>query len=225
MKVLNVGSTEGSCEQQALDIDRIQLQDMITSLRIQLDGLKVENMSLKTWYDELSKANTHLRTTYTDKLSALTVKHKKLQAQVTVKTCSGPSTFETPKVLAPGMYNLGVKPISGASKPMPKSIPRNHSALPARHKNARSIEEHPRNLNKKNRVDSHLNVKRLLYVSNSNAICDACHECLVSVNHDNCLVMCDDSVNVKPHPTKHITRQPTKEWKPIKKVGKPIKRV
>ncbi|GJT26362.1 hypothetical protein Tco_0906637 [Tanacetum coccineum] len=38
MKVLNVGSTEGSCDQQALETDRIQLKDTITSLRIQLDG-------------------------------------------------------------------------------------------------------------------------------------------------------------------------------------------
>ncbi|GJV38625.1 integrase, catalytic region, zinc finger, CCHC-type containing protein [Tanacetum coccineum] len=42
------GSTEGSCDQQALETDRIQLQDTITSLRIQLDGLKVENRSEKT---------------------------------------------------------------------------------------------------------------------------------------------------------------------------------
>ncbi|GJT05838.1 retrovirus-related pol polyprotein from transposon TNT 1-94 [Tanacetum coccineum] len=47
MKVLNVGSTEGSCDQQALDTDRIQLKDTITSLRIQLDGLKVENAGSK----------------------------------------------------------------------------------------------------------------------------------------------------------------------------------
>ncbi|GJX98933.1 hypothetical protein Tco_0355952, partial [Tanacetum coccineum] len=46
MKVLNVGSTEGGCDQQTLETDRIQLKDTITSLRIQLDGLKVENMSL-----------------------------------------------------------------------------------------------------------------------------------------------------------------------------------
>ncbi|GJW32205.1 hypothetical protein Tco_0052237 [Tanacetum coccineum] len=53
MKVLNVGSTEGSCDQQALETDRIQLKDTITSLRIQLDGLKInalttENAKLKT---------------------------------------------------------------------------------------------------------------------------------------------------------------------------------
>ncbi|GKB82844.1 retrovirus-related pol polyprotein from transposon TNT 1-94 [Tanacetum coccineum] len=54
------GSTDGSCDQQALDTDRIQLKDTITSLRIQLDSLKVENVSLKRRYDELSKANTPL---------------------------------------------------------------------------------------------------------------------------------------------------------------------
>ncbi|GJR99070.1 hypothetical protein Tco_0175038 [Tanacetum coccineum] len=57
--VLMVGTNEGSCDQQALETDRIQLKDTITSLRIQLDGLMVENVSLKRRYDELSKANTH----------------------------------------------------------------------------------------------------------------------------------------------------------------------
>ncbi|GJR46382.1 ribonuclease H-like domain-containing protein [Tanacetum coccineum] len=42
-------STEGSCDQQALETDRIQLQDTITSLRIQLDGLKVENGEYDMW--------------------------------------------------------------------------------------------------------------------------------------------------------------------------------
>ncbi|GJU54538.1 putative ribonuclease H-like domain-containing protein [Tanacetum coccineum] len=282
MKVLNVGSTEGSCDQQALDTDRIQLQDMITSLRIQLDGLKVENVSLKRRYDELSKANTHSRTAYTEKLSALTAEHTKLQAQVTGKTSSGPSTSETPKVLAPGMYNLGsryipppkranwvkstqlpktkqvtfiapprpslkptqkqvvhhnkktnvcvplstgVKPTSGANKPVPKRAPQNHSSLPAKSTNARSVEAHHRILNKKNRVDSHLLVKYSIFVSNSNNVCGACNKSLVSATHNDCLVLCDDSVNVKPHQTKRLTHQPTKEWKPIKRVGKPIKRV
>ncbi|GJR39111.1 retrovirus-related pol polyprotein from transposon TNT 1-94 [Tanacetum coccineum] len=255
MKVLNVGSTEGSCDQQALDTDRIQLQDMITSLRIQLDGLKVENVSLKRRYDELSKANTHSRTAYTEKLSALTAEHTKLQAQVTGKTSSGPSTSETPKVLAPGMYNLGskyipppkranwvkstqlpktkqvtfiepprpslkptqkpvvhhnkqtnvcvplstgVKPTSGANKPVPKRAPRNHSSLPAKSTNARRVEAHHRILNKKNRVDSHLLVKHSIFVSNSNNVCGACNKSLVSATHNACLVLCDDSVNWKP---------------------------
>ncbi|GJV90087.1 retrovirus-related pol polyprotein from transposon TNT 1-94 [Tanacetum coccineum] len=109
MKVLNVGSTEGSCDQQALETDRIQLKDTITSLRIQLDGLKVENVSLQRRYDELSKANTHSRTAYTEKLSALTSENTKLKALVHGKTSSGPSTSEKPKVLASGMYTNSSK--------------------------------------------------------------------------------------------------------------------
>ncbi|GJV90271.1 integrase, catalytic region, zinc finger, CCHC-type containing protein [Tanacetum coccineum] len=254
MKVLKVGSTEGSCDQQALDTDRIQLQDMITSLRIQLDGLKVENVSLKRRYDELSQANTHSRTAYTEKLSALTAENTKLKAQVTGKTSSGPSTSETPKVLAPGMYNLGskyipppkranwvkptplpkkkqvtfseppkpslkptqkpvvhpnkqtnvcvpmstgVKPTSGASKTVPKRAPRNHSSLPAKSANARRVEAHHRTLNKKNRVDSNLLVKHSVSVSNLNNVCGACNKSLVFANHNDCLVMCDDSVHVE----------------------------
>ncbi|GJV80796.1 hypothetical protein Tco_1516666 [Tanacetum coccineum] len=282
MKVLNVGSTEGSCDQQALETDRIQLKDTITSLRIQLDGLKVENVSLKRRYDELSKANTHSRTAYTEKLSALTAGNNQLKAQVTGKTSSGPSTSETPKVLAPGMYNLGskyipppkranwvkptplpkkkqvtfsepprpslkptqkpvvhpnkqtnvcvpmstgVKPTSGASKTVPKRAPRNHSSLPVKSANARRVEAHHRTLNKKNRVDSNLLVKHSVSVSKLNNVCAACNKSLVFANHNDCLVMCDDSVNVKPHQTKRLKRQPKKEWKPIKNVGKPIKRV
>ncbi|GJS27879.1 hypothetical protein Tco_0488499 [Tanacetum coccineum] len=278
-RMLNVGSTEGSCDQQALETDRIQLQDMITSLRIQLDGLKVENVSLKRRYDELSQANTHSRTANTEKLSALTAENTKLKAQVTGKTSSGPSTSETPKVLAPGMYNLGskyipppkranwvkptplpkkkqvtfsepsrpslkptqkpvvhpkkqtnvcvpmstgVKPTSGASKTVPKRAPRNHSSLPVKSANARRVEAHHRTLNKKNRVDSNLLVKHSVSVSKLNNVCAACNKSLVFANHNDCLVMCDDSVNVKPHQTKRFKRQPKKEWKPIKRVWKPI---
>ncbi|GJR28844.1 hypothetical protein Tco_1105076 [Tanacetum coccineum] len=87
-RMLNVGSTKGSCDQQAFETDRIQLKDTITSLRIQLDGLK---------------------------LSALTAGKFQAEAQVTGKTSSGPSTSEKPKVLASGIYNLGFSGIRGTS--------------------------------------------------------------------------------------------------------------
>ncbi|GJY22297.1 retrovirus-related pol polyprotein from transposon TNT 1-94 [Tanacetum coccineum] len=109
MKVLNVGSTTGSCDQQALETDRIQLKDTITSLRIQLDGLKVENVSLKRRYDELSKANTHSRTAYTEKINALTAENAKLKTELSGKKSSGSTAFEKPKVLASGMYTISSK--------------------------------------------------------------------------------------------------------------------
>ncbi|GJY06781.1 integrase, catalytic region, zinc finger, CCHC-type containing protein [Tanacetum coccineum] len=197
MKVLNVGSTEGSCDQQALETDRIQLKDTITSLRIQLDGLKVENVSLKRRYDELSKANTHSRTAYTEKINALTTEIAKLKTELSGKKSGGSTASEKPKVLA-GMYNLGLEC------------------------NARKVEAHHRTLNKKNRVDSNLLVKHSVSVSKMNNVCGACNKSLVSANHTDCLVMCDGSVNVKPHQTKRFKRQPRKEWKPVKKVWKPI---
>ncbi|GJT83838.1 hypothetical protein Tco_1058180 [Tanacetum coccineum] len=121
--------------------------------------------------------------------------------------------------------STGVKPTSGASKTVPKRAPRNHSSLPAKSANARRVEAPHRTLNKQNRVDSNLLVKHSVSVSNLNNVCGACNKSLVFANHNDCLVMCDDSVHVKPHQTKRLKRQPKKEWKPIKNVGKHIKRV
>ncbi|GJU13093.1 ribonuclease H-like domain-containing protein [Tanacetum coccineum] len=72
-----------------------------------LNGRKLE--FAKKCSDELSKANTHSRTAYTEKLSAFTAENTKLKAQVTGKTSSGPSTSEKPKVLASGMYTNSSK--------------------------------------------------------------------------------------------------------------------
>ncbi|GJU62591.1 retrovirus-related pol polyprotein from transposon TNT 1-94 [Tanacetum coccineum] len=109
MKVLTVGSTKGSYDQQALETDRIQLKDTITSLTIQLDDLKVENVSLKRRYDALSKANTHSRTAYTEKINALTAENAKLKTELSGKKSGGSTAFEKPKVLALGMYTNSSK--------------------------------------------------------------------------------------------------------------------
>nr|GEZ81724.1 hypothetical protein [Tanacetum cinerariifolium] len=99
--------------------------------------------------------------------------------------------------------STGVKPATRASKPMSKSDTRNHSTLPAKHEKMRRVEDHHRNLNKQNHVDSHLNVKRTGFVSNSNTVCSACNESLVLVNLDKCVVRNLKSVNVKTPTAKH----------------------
>nr|GEZ17181.1 hypothetical protein [Tanacetum cinerariifolium] len=71
---------------------------------------------------------------------------------------------------------MRVKPATGASKPMSKSDTRNHSTLSAKREKARRVEDHHRNLNKQNHIDSRLNVKRTGFVSNSNTVCNACNE-------------------------------------------------
>ncbi|GKB05351.1 retrovirus-related pol polyprotein from transposon TNT 1-94, partial [Tanacetum coccineum] len=195
----------------ALETDRIQLKDTITSLRIQLDGLK---------------------------LSALTTQHTKLQAQVTSKTSSGPSTSETSKVLAPGMYNLiskyipppkranwvkttplpkkkqvtfqeppktsnrptqkppvqqnkkpnvsvnlstRTKPATESRKPMPKSHTRNYRILPSKSVNARRAADHNKKLN--------------------------------FVNHNQFVIRSLKSVNTKTPQAKHSVNHTKKVWK------------
>ncbi|GKA60179.1 hypothetical protein Tco_0759586 [Tanacetum coccineum] len=88
---------------------------------IQLDGLKVENVSLKRRYDELSKANTHSRTAYTERLS------------LTDSNCQ--------------TENCRTKPATESRKPMPKSHTRNHHILPNKSVNARRAAYHNRKLN------------------------------------------------------------------------------
>ncbi|GJW86447.1 hypothetical protein Tco_0161787 [Tanacetum coccineum] len=148
----------------ALETDRIQLKDTITSLRIQLDGLKVENVSLKRRYDELSKANTHSRTAYTEKLSALTSENTKLKALVHGKTSSGPSASEKPKVLASGMYTKSSKyipPPKRANWVKPTPLPKKKQVTfqePPRTSN-RPTQKPPVQQNKKPNVSINLSTR------------------------------------------------------------------
>ncbi|GKD24226.1 hypothetical protein Tco_1230440, partial [Tanacetum coccineum] len=106
-----------------------------------------------------------------------------------------------------------VKPTIRASKPMSKSDTRNHSTLPAKSEKARRVEDHHRNLNKKNHVDSRLNVKRTGFVLNSNNVCNVCNECLIFVNHDKCVVRTLKSVYPKTPKAKHNMKTTKKVWK------------
>ncbi|GJW88676.1 uncharacterized mitochondrial protein-like protein [Tanacetum coccineum] len=238
MKVLNVGSTEGSCDQQALDTDRIQLKDTITSLRIQLDGLKVENVSLQRRYDELSKANTHSRTAYTEKLSALTSENTKLKALVHGKTSSGPSTSEKPKVLASGMYTNSSKyipPPKRANWVKPTPLPKKKQVTfqePPRTSN-RPTQKPPVQQNKKPNVPvnlstrtkpatesrkpmpkSHTRNHHILPNKSVNARRAAYHNRKLNVvDHNQFVIRSLKSVNTKTPQAKHSVNHTKKVWK------------
>ncbi|GJS84277.1 hypothetical protein Tco_0750818 [Tanacetum coccineum] len=108
-KVLELEAEISKQKQLISDILRIPSREKMTlsEFDAQINIMKVLNVTgrkrdLKRRYDELSKANNHSRIAYTEKLSAFTAENTKLKAQVTGKTSSGPSTSETPKVLASG---------------------------------------------------------------------------------------------------------------------------
>nr|GEZ89687.1 hypothetical protein [Tanacetum cinerariifolium] len=67
--------------------------------------------------------------------------------------------------------NVGVKPASGARKPLLKRVPQPIKSLSAKQESRKRVEVHHRNLNKLNRVDSRLNFKPTGFVSDSIAVC------------------------------------------------------
>ncbi|GJV26186.1 hypothetical protein Tco_1378881 [Tanacetum coccineum] len=108
-KMLNVGPTVGIFDKQALERELTQLKDAITSVRIQNDGFKVENMNLKQHYQELSKASTHSRDVLMGKITALTAENAKLKSELLSNMYSKPTVPEKPKVLTSGMYAISSK--------------------------------------------------------------------------------------------------------------------
>nr|GFB01415.1 integrase, catalytic region, zinc finger, CCHC-type, peptidase aspartic, catalytic [Tanacetum cinerariifolium] len=109
MSLLNVGSTDDSCNKQTLETELTQLKDTVTSLKVQNDRYTVTNVNLNRCYKELSKANTYLRTTSLEKIAAQKVEIATLNAKTVGNKTSGTTKHAYPKVIAPGMYAISPK--------------------------------------------------------------------------------------------------------------------
>nr|GEV78660.1 retrovirus-related Pol polyprotein from transposon TNT 1-94 [Tanacetum cinerariifolium] len=82
---------------------------------------KIEIANQTRRYLELSKASTHSRNTSNEKIAALNAEIGKIKPSGSGTNVSGPKTPEQPKVLAPGMYAIRMKPTEGISKIQSKS--------------------------------------------------------------------------------------------------------
>ncbi|GJY61215.1 retrovirus-related pol polyprotein from transposon TNT 1-94 [Tanacetum coccineum] len=76
-----------------------------------------------------------------------------------------------------------------ANTPLPRKetvslVKKTNVNLPARSENVKRVDNPFRNLNKRNRVDSSLSVKRTGFISKSDSVCKTCNECLVFRNHN-----------------------------------------
>nr|GEZ57099.1 Gag-Pol polyprotein [Tanacetum cinerariifolium] len=109
MSLLNVGSTDDSCNKQTLETKLTQLKDTVTSLKVQNDRYKVTNVNLNRCYKEFSKANTYLRTTSLEKIAAQKAKIATLNAKTVGNKTSGTTKHAYPKVIAPRMYAISPK--------------------------------------------------------------------------------------------------------------------
>ncbi|GJZ79161.1 retrovirus-related pol polyprotein from transposon TNT 1-94 [Tanacetum coccineum] len=127
----------------------------------------------------------------------------------------------------PGIPSTGVKGASAASRSKPRSNTKKDRTLPAKSA-LKQVEAHSRmnksNEKHKNRVDSSISYKRTVINSNSNTSCKTCNKCLISVNHDQCVVRSEMCVKQSSATKWPLTRNtppnvfPTKQWKPTGKL-------
>ncbi|GKA79032.1 hypothetical protein Tco_0785569 [Tanacetum coccineum] len=235
MKVLNVGSTEGSCDQQ------VQLKDTITSLRIQLDGLKIKCLNrleiakleyelsgkrvvalqdlrnLVPWSGMYTKSSKYIPPPKRANWVKPTPLPKKKQVtfQEPPRTSNRPT--QKPPVQQNKKPNVSVnlstrtKPATESRKPMPKSHTRNHRILPSKSVNARRAADHNRKLNV---VDHNQFVIRSLKSVNTKTP-QAKH----SVNHTKKVWKATRNHNVNTtktawRPTRKVVGSVKPQWKP-----------
>ncbi|GJW86869.1 hypothetical protein Tco_0162209 [Tanacetum coccineum] len=130
------------------------------------------------------------------------------------------------KTNVPVPPSTGVNSCTNASGSQPRSNTKKNRILPAKSVNMKKVEEHPRtiksSLKTTNRVDSSISSKRTIINSNSHSVCQTCNKCLISANHDMCVVTYLHSVNASPS-VKNVVRKVKQVWKPkqVKQVWKP----
>ncbi|GKB44997.1 retrovirus-related pol polyprotein from transposon TNT 1-94, partial [Tanacetum coccineum] len=122
----------------------------------------------------------------------------------------------------PVIPSTRVKSSTEASGSNPRSNTKNNMYLPANSVNQKTIEDHPRTnksvWTKVNRVDSSISSKRVVINSNSESVCKMCNKCLISVNHDMCVLKSLNSVNATPT-VKIILHKGKQIWKPKGKLS------
>ncbi|GJT43504.1 hypothetical protein Tco_0952219 [Tanacetum coccineum] len=150
---------------------------------------------------------------------------QELKKRVTfVKPCET-STHNTPAQVehqkinstnAPGIPSTGVKGASAASRSKPRSNTKKDRTLPAKSA-LKQVKAHSRmnksNEKQKNRVDSSISYKHTVINSNSNTSCKTCNKCLISVNHDQCVVHSEMFVKQSPATKVWRVKQVKQVWK------------
>ncbi|GJT59125.1 hypothetical protein Tco_1002658 [Tanacetum coccineum] len=207
-------SNLSTLEFQALETKNTQLKEELTAVRIKNASLRDENVSIKKRYQYLyrskaeSNSNVSSRATVPEKpkvlahgLYAMMPKYIPPQKRNNREANTHLPRKETVSLVKQtNVYvnlSIGIKPVTEASKSKSKCEMKTHRNLPARSENMKRVENPLRSLNKRNRVDSSLRVKRTRCNSKSVSVCNICNECLVFGNHNKCGVKNLNYVNAK----------------------------
>ncbi|GKE41646.1 retrovirus-related pol polyprotein from transposon TNT 1-94, partial [Tanacetum coccineum] len=213
---------------RALDFQITQLTEKVTVLQEQNEPFRAKNAKIKQHYKELYDSMKITRAKHIEQATALTTENENLKAQIQTKMKSVTKDHVKPIVLAPG-----VNYSTNASGSQPKSNTKKNKISPAKGVNKKKVEEHPRtnksNLRITNPVDSSSSSKRTIINSNFDSVCQTCNKCLISANHDMCVVDYLQSVKAPPsiHNSHNVVRKVKQVWKPkqVRKVWKPTGKV
>nr|GEW12408.1 reverse transcriptase domain-containing protein [Tanacetum cinerariifolium] len=141
--------------------------------------------------------------------------------------------LNTQKTNVPVHPSTKVNHCTDASGSQPRRNTKKNMISPAKGVNKMNAKEHPRtnksHLRTSNRVDSSSLSKRTVINLNSIFVCQTCNKCLISENHDMCVVDYLQSV-VAPSSIRsicNVVRKVKQVWKPkqVKKVWKPTGKV
>ncbi|GJZ06075.1 hypothetical protein Tco_0539868 [Tanacetum coccineum] len=123
-----------------------------------------------------------------------------------------------------------VNSYTDANGSQPRSNTKKNRFLPAKSVNHKKVEEHLRtnksSLKTMNHINSSISSKRTVINSNSRSVCKTCNKCLISANHDMCVVNYLHSVNASPS-VKNVVRKVKQVWIPkqVKQVWKAVEKV
>nr|GEU60766.1 retrovirus-related Pol polyprotein from transposon TNT 1-94 [Tanacetum cinerariifolium] len=174
-----------------------------------------------------------------NRFSKLEVNHLNLQLKYqNLKDSFGnnPPTPDKDTLDFDSVFVIGVNHCTNASRSQPRSNTKNNKISPAIGVNKMQVEEQLR-INKSilrtsNHVDSISRPKRIVINSNLDSVCQTCNKCLISSNHDMCVVDYFQSV-VAPLFIRHncnVMRKVKQVWKPkqvrqVRKVWKPTGKI
>ncbi|GJY22007.1 retrovirus-related pol polyprotein from transposon TNT 1-94, partial [Tanacetum coccineum] len=141
--------------------------------------------------------------------------------------------LNTQKTNAPLPPSIRVNCCTHISGSQHRSNTKKNRISPDKGVNKMKVEEHPRtnksHLRTTNRVDSSSSSKRTVVNLNSHSVCQTCNKCLMSTNHDMCVVDYLQYVKAPPsiHNIHNVVRKVKQVWKPkkIRQVWKPTRKV
>ncbi|GJR50937.1 retrovirus-related pol polyprotein from transposon TNT 1-94 [Tanacetum coccineum] len=205
----------------AIDVEPIPLRFRNNS-EVHLDYLKLLKESVETLCEIVKEAKVERPLDSSLAFACLYTKHSQELLEYAIGTLQ--LNIQKTNVYVPP--STGVNSYINASGSQPRSNTKKNRILPVKSVNKKKVEERPRtnksSLETTNRINSSIRSKRTVINLNSHSVCKTCNKCLISANHDMCVVNYLHFVNAYPS-VKNVVRKVQQVWKPkqVKQVWKP----